>query len=167
MGITAQFIAPQGGGFEPQRAYNFELHLFGAPGEGNLCLSVSEAFLPEVSSDPIELSYMAEKRKVTRQINFRDGQVMFVDYLDKNIYGSILQWRKLVHDPSSGVVGYASEYKKKAAIFLVDPHGASRRVMTIDGIWPSSVNGGQLSYEGSALVKVNVTFTFDRAIAEF
>ena len=166
MPITAAHIAPQGGGFEPQRAFDFEVEL-SAPGGDLIKLSVQDAFLPEVAKDIIEVGYMAEVRKVVGKVNFRDGQLVLVDYVDENTYGVLMEWSKLVYDPESGALGYATQYKKQGNIILVGPDGGAQRLYKIIGAWPSTVSGGPLSYTGSDTNKVNVTLTFDVAVPQF
>lgn len=164
MPITANHIAPQGGGFEPQRANNFYVELYGVPGAENIKLAVATAFVPDWSNDVVTVHYQGEERKVAGKAKFRSGQITVVDYIDEGIYGSIATWRTLVHDPSSGRIGKASQYKKQAALILHGPDESNIRRWKIDGIWPQSMGGSQLSYSNSSVFTVNLTLEFDRAI---
>lgn len=166
MSITANHIAPQGGGFEPQRANNFYVELYGVPGADKIKLAVATAFVPEWNNDVILVHYQGEERKVAGKAKFGAGNVTVVDMIDENIYKSVADWKKLVHDPETGKIGRATLYKKQAALILNGPDDTAYRTWKIDGIWPSQVTGSQLNYANSAYFTVNMTLQFDRAISQ-
>ena len=167
MPFNSQHIAPQGGGFEPQRSFNFQLELYGVPGRDIINMSVIESFLPEINIEQIEVPYMAEVRKVAGKVRYQDGQVVCADYVDRPTFSSIEQWRKMVYDPASGLLSYASNYKKEGAIVMVGPDGSASRIYKIKGAWPSVVSGGPMSMENSDFNRINLTITFDVAEPNF
>jgi len=167
MPINAQHLAPQSGGFEPQRAYDFQIELYGVPNAGNLTLAVSEGFLPERMVDEIKLYYGAEDRKVAGLVSFSNGRMTCVDYLDEQILSSMLEWSRMVYDIEAGTEGLASAYKKQGALVLLAPDGSRPRIYQMLGVWPKSVSGSGLSYGTNDVLKVTMELVFDQAIPKF
>lgn len=165
--LTAQHIAPATGGFEPQRAYDFTIEIYGLAGGEVLQLALHDAFFPAGNNDQIPIQYFAEERKVAGHIKFADGQLKFVDYVDENVLGILYEWRKLVHDLETGAQGFASDYKKQASVVLLAPDGSRARVIRMEGVWPSEVNADGLAYSDNDVLKVNINLVFDTAIPLF
>lgn len=165
--ISASHIAPVAGGFEPQRSFDFGIEIYGIGGAETISLAISQGFFPSGKNEVIPIKYFAEERKVAGQVTFADGQITCVDYVEENVAGLLLEWRKLVHDVESGALGWARDYKKQASVILYAPDGTSPRIFQLDGVWPSEVSGDQLSYENNAALKINMNLVFDLAIPKF
>lgn len=165
--LTAAHIAPSSGGFEPQRAYDFTIEIYGLNGADVLQLSLHDAFWPSGRNESIAIKYFAEERKVAGQLTFADGQLKFVDYVDENVLGVLLSWRDLVHNTATGAQGFASAYKKQASVILLAPDGSRPRIITLDGVWPSEVSTDGLAYSTNDVLKANINLVFDLAIPQF
>ena len=57
MAIEAGHIAPQAGGFEPQRAYDFEVELYGVAGSTAIRLSIQSMAMPIPTVGQIEVHF--------------------------------------------------------------------------------------------------------------
>lgn len=164
--LDAGHLAPQTGGFEPQRTYHWLVELYGVPGQKVLTLSMQEAPIPEEASDVIEIPFMNETRKVAGKVNYRAGSFVFGDFVDQPTYTSLLKWRSMVIDPVTGKPGMASVYKKTGSVILLGPND-SKRTFSMEGVWPSSVVGGGLSYGNSEHLKITATIEYDKAVPKF
>lgn len=165
--LSAQFIAPQSGGFEPQRSYDFYLELYNVVGNANIQLAVKSAFFPNSQSGVIDIRYFAESRKVAGPISFPNGNITCHDYIDINVAGLLLAWRNLVHNIDTGAQGYASDYKSEGAIILVDPAGGTERAFLVHGCWPASVTASGLDYDSSDKLELTIDLVYDTADATF
>lgn len=167
--LNADPIAPQAGGFEPQRTYLWMVELYGIGNMKSLTMSMADSFLPERSNDPIEIHFMAEVRKVAGHITFANGQLVLNDYVDQSTYSDLLAWQDKVVDVVTGQPGNASDYKKTGSIILLSSGLGSQksRIFNLVGAWPSNVSGERLSYDSNDRNKVNLTLTYDKAIPLF
>jgi hypothetical protein len=157
--------------FEPQRVNNALLRIFGLDdGQGGkedtLVLALASFPLPKTNNNPIEVGYLNEKRKFAGNPVFDDLAVVFNDYVDQNTAAIIWKWRYKVYNPSTGHIGFASEYKKRGDITLYAPNGDEQynRVYEIIGAWPSQVDPGEIDLAGEDVVKITITLTIDKAI---
>jgi hypothetical protein len=161
--VTAKHLAPgQGGKFEPQRNFDWQLDLQ-IPGGYEIKMSVSSVTGITESNEPIELHYGNEVQYVAGKARFEAGQLVVRDMVDVDVNGKISEWRKLVYSAQSGAIQYASNYKRNGTLLLLDPTGAERASWNVVGLWPQSVNYGQLDYESNDIVRIEVVMLFDRA----
>ena len=165
--MGAAHLAPQGGGYEPQRKYDFELELYGVPGQEVIKLSCESFDPPAATNDPIELGYLNEVVKVAGQAKWSTGAVVVRDMVDQPVFSSIMQWKKQVHDPETGNTGLASTYKKQGELVLIGPDGSAEKRYKMLGIWPQEVKAEQVSNMDSNLFKINITLSCDKAIPQF
>jgi len=165
--LSAHHIAPQSGGFEPQRANNFAIEFYGLPGAETLDLALASGFTPNSTSGVVTVPFQGENRKVAGRGTFGPGTIAYNDYVDAPVEAILLAWRDLVYDPRTGAVGLASSYKRQAAILLFDPAGGSVRVYDLEGVWPVSVTGSGLAMNQEAQRSVSMSLQFDRAIPAF
>lgn len=171
MGLTnpqsADHIAAGAGTFEPQRSNHFTIEIaLGASDKDLIVMGLQSVPLPNESNDEIELQFQNERRFVAGQYMVDATQLILRDYVDQDTRGAVMRWRKQVYDPATGQVGLATNYKKKANIIMTAPEGSQERVCKLSGCWPQSVTGGNLAYDGSENVLVEVTLRFDKVLWE-
>ena len=183
MRLTAQHLA-QGGeqySYEPQRANNGILVIPDIPGwteEGYVTLSLESFPLPKESNTQVEARYMNERRKFAGPVNVEDMEVVVKDMVDVNVAHSLLKWRRMVHNPSQrgnfgtqsgpqteGAVGLAKDYKKNGQIILVAPDGTMKRAWDVHGLWPMSMDPGDIDMTSEDFIRVSVTLSVDRIYA--
>ncbi len=162
MAITAQHLAPQGGGFEPQRAFDFEVVLVGVPNAENVRLAVEQMFVPSMQNNTINIAYMGEDRKVAGRASAQGGSLVVKDFVDEGIAQALESWRKLVYNAETGAIGWARDYKKQAFLRLLAPDGTSPRTYKLEGVWPSNLTASNLSYSQSGVVQLTLALVFDR-----
>jgi len=163
--LAATHLAGAGGGYEPQRKYNWFLYLNGVAGAEQIRLSIQKAFLPEESNDLITLAFGNEKVYVAGQTTYSEGTITVHDMVDKDIYGILRTWRQMVYDPVSGNIGFAAAYKKTARILLVAPDDSIERQFQLTGVWPQKISPGDLDYKaGAEVVEIGMTIRFDKSL---
>ena len=168
MGVnSADMLAAQNGGFEPQRQSNWELIIAppgGAADAEAIKLAIISSSLPSESSDEIELNYGNEKRYVAGKTTFEAIPLVINDFVDKTIRDIFVRWRRNVYKAKSGAIGYARDYKVDATIVLYGPDGVSDvRECKLFGCWPQAVTGGTLDHASSEPVQMEVQLRYDKA----
>ena len=161
--MSASHLAPAGGGFEPQRVFNWVLILPGVDDPELIRLSVEKVQLPRLSTAVMHLRYMNEDVKVSGGASVDSNSIVCRDFVDRQTLKVLNKWMEQVHDPATGKIGYASDYKKQATIQLVDPKGEIKRQVVAKGVWPSSISFNDLDYNiDSGEVKVTLTLQVDK-----
>lgn len=165
--LTANHIGAVGGGYEIQRQNNALLYVVGLDGNSNdvLTLSLQSFPLPKVSSGIIEVPFVNEKRKFAGAITYDDLTIVFNDYVDRPTAEVLFRWRYSVQNPDTGAVGYKRDYAKEGRMVKFGPDGtADDREWELRGIWPSTMDAGEVDFAGEDAVKINMTLTIDTAL---
>lgn len=169
--MFADHIAQERGAWEPQRANNAIIHLVlpsrlsgGNDAENLLILSLQSFDMPKEATNVSMLDYLNEQRKFAGRTTFDDVPVVFNDYVDQRTAETLRKWRQLVYDPYTGRVGLARDYKSHAIISQASPDGAAFvRETKLLGVWPSQFDPGSHDMSSDDVVKISVTFSFDKA----
>jgi hypothetical protein len=166
MPISGDHIAAQAGGFEPQLSPRFSVEITGLDGNDSETIVLSlDAFTPPTeSNEAVEIPYGNEKRRVAGQADFQNATLTVKDFVDSGTRDALHRWRRKVYNPETGVMGYARDYKKQAALIWTGPDGQSQRIYNLLGIWPSELNPGGADMNSSDNVKVELTIAVDKAI---
>lgn len=151
--------------YEVQRTNNFRI-IFDSTVDPNgyLELACSSTGLPTVSNDPIELAYGNSKVKVAGQANVDDVSVTVKDFIEADVEQILWKWRLKVYNPETGKVGWAKNYKKDATIIQYGPNGEVLRKWQLKGVWPTSLDLGEASYDGSDAKQITMNLSVDNAI---
>lgn len=162
-GVVGAFhLAPQKGGYEPQRTFDWRLE-FTMDGKEVIALAVESTSLPQESNEPIELPYGNESHWVAGRAKFQFGSFVVRDFIQEDVNKIISEWRKKVYEAQNGEIHFATNYKTNGHIVMMDPEGGSERQWMIEGLWPQQVNYGALAYGQNDVVKIEVVFAYDRA----
>ena len=150
--------------YEVQRTNNFR---FIAPTaidpDGLIELACESTGLPTISNDPIELSHGNSKVKVAGQATVDDVSVVVKDFITPDIEKLLWQWRLKVYNPETGKVGWAQNYKHDAKIIQYGPNGEVKRTWQLKGCWPTSLDLGELNYEGGDKKSITMNLSVDNA----
>ena len=161
--MSAGHLAPAGGGFEPQRVFNWVLVLPGVVDPELIRLSIEKAQMPKLSTAVMHLRYMNEDVKVSGGASVDGNSIVCRDFVDRKVLATLNAWMASVHDPETGNIGYASDYKKQGTIQLLDPKGEVQRSVTAKGMWPSSMSFSDLDYTAdSGEVKITLVLQVDK-----
>ena len=162
--LNANHIAPQDGGYEPQRKNLFNVEFYGIPGVEQLSLSIANATLPGITNEQISIKFRNEERFVAGAATVGDLRISFNDYVDQQTHAAILTWRKLVYDEITGTIGKAALYKKTGKLFMYGPDGEVSKAWPFIGVWPISDPEIALDSGDSGVVQLEVTFKVDKIL---
>lgn len=160
---------PYSTAFEPIRTNNAVLRIsiaplnLGLPGaEETLKLSLAGFSLPKNETAPVQIPYLNEVRKFAGQTVFDDISVSFHDYVDAAVARILWTWRYRIHDPNTGLRGIKSSYACDANIEHFAPDGGRMRVYLVKGIWPMSLDMGDIEMGADEAVRIQVRFACDK-----
>ena len=161
-GISADHIAAQAGGFEPQRRNNFTIDI---PFDTSVVqMSLHSAKLPDISNTAITIKFGNEERHAPGRAVVGTFNVVIKDFLGGKALAALKAWRKLVYDAKSGKIGLAKEYKKNCTVRLFGPDGAGKtRTWTLEGCWPSELDPGGGSMSENTQNEISCTIECDKA----
>jgi len=158
------------GNYEAQRQNNWYFEV-APPSSGSndtkrvIELALDIGFLPNESSEEIEIHFVNERVYVAGKPLFEAGALTLKDYVDQPVMKAISDWRKLVYNPETGAIGLAKNYKVDSTIVLFAPDGTYRREWDLRGCWPQAVNyGATLDMSTAELNKIEVTIRYDKAL---
>lgn len=162
--MFADHIAHSPNKFEPQRQHQFLVEIeLDEPTKRLITLSLMRAFVPTMTNDEISIPYLNEIVYVAGKYTPTDQNVEIVDYIDEDSQQLIYNWKTQVYDPTTGFIGAAASYKKRANILLLSPDGQKVRTWELLGVWPKSVNFGALEMGSTDSVKIEMTLRYDKA----
>lgn len=151
--------------YETQRTNNFEIQIVDVGGE-DLTFACTTAGLPNESNNPINLAYGNTNVKVAGTTEVADVTVSVKDFIEADIEAIVRRWRREVYNEDTGEIGWAVDYKRRAYIYLYSPDGSVKRTWILEGVWPSSVAWGDLTYDGGAVREISMTLSVDTATIE-
>jgi hypothetical protein len=153
----------------PQRAFLWEVripHPMGGSATLPAVITVraTSTSIPARSNSPIDIPYKQTagmriygKDKLTHEwkVSFQEGE-------DVAIYTMIRKWQDIMIDArtGTGTVG-AQSYQSDVFCALLDVSGNDTLVVKWKDSWISNVGEPALSYQDSAIVKYDVTFSFN------
>ena len=160
--LGASHLASQG--FEVQRTNKFEIQIDNVSKVRPLILAVVSGFLPNESNEVISLNYGNTTITVAGKANANgSGSLVVRDLVQEDIEQVIDEWRKTVYNKETDAIGFAADYKKPAYVTQYAPDGTLLRVWNLEGVWPSAVDYGQVSYESPGVKTINITLQYDKA----
>jgi hypothetical protein len=155
--------------FEPIRTNNAVLRITGlntllglSSAESAVTLSLAGFSLPKNETSPVMVPYLNEVRKFAGQTVFDDMSVSFHDYVDRAIAQAMWAWRYKIHDPRTGLRGIKTTYAANAEIEHFAPDGGLSRFYTVQGIWPMSLDMGDIEMGADEPVRIQVRFCCDK-----
>ncbi len=135
----------------------------GAAGAGNAIeLALDSTSLPTHMVEEIELNYLNEARYVAGRARYEAIPLVCKDMVDVGVATALKTWMEQVHNPFTGKVGLARDYKKTADIILIAPDGTLERTWKLHGAFPTAVNYGQLDMNSNEIVRIEMNIRFDR-----
>ena len=160
--LGASHLASEG--YEVQRTNNFEIQIDNVSKVRSLILAVVSGFLPNESNEVISLNYGNTTITVAGKANANgSGSLVVRDLVQQDIEQVIDEWRASVYDKETDGIGFASDYKKDAYVTQYAPDGSLHRVWILEGVWPSAVDYGQVSYDNPGAKTISITLQYDKA----
>lgn len=141
---------------------NFIVHIEDITDNGNsLDLVIQQAFLPQVSLSVLEFRHGNDAKKLAGVASFQGGQITILDTLSRSEFDVLMDWFYQTYDQETGAIGLASEYKKTGYITEFAADGRYQRRWTVNGMFISAVNLGELNASDGSMKEVQVTIEID------
>lgn len=149
--------------FEPKRKTRWVLMI-----EGIDAYIVKSAKRPSITTEEVELPFVNSRRYVAGTTKFNAIDVTLLDPIAPSGAQQVMEWLRTCYESVSGRAGYADFYKRDIQLKLLDPVGTVVELWDIKGAFPTSVDFGELSYDGNAEVtEIAMTLRFDNAVLQF
>lgn len=162
--------------YEVQRTNNFRINIdltefvqkagVSTDAIGLIGLACETSGLPNNNTDPLEVPYGNNMIKVAGKTQFDDISITVKDFIEQDLEKVLMYWRYEVYNPETGKVGWAKNYKREARITLYSPNGTRERTWVAQGVWPTSIELGDLDYSSSDLRKLTMTLAVDNAFLD-
>ena len=162
---SADHLAGEAGSFEPQRGNNFSVELALSNGDDkDVIIMALEGFtLPTITNEKVELHYQNGVVFVAGKAKTEDGSLVVKDFVDRDVLGAMLRWRKQVHNAKTGQIGYAKDYKVTGSLVMTGPDGTTERVCKLRGLWPlSDPKFTDFAMGSSEAIKLSLQLSCDR-----
>ena len=91
------------------------------------------------------------------------GSLVVRDLVQEDVEKMIDEWRASVYRKDTDAIGFAADYKKPAKVTQSAPDGTLLRVWDLEGVWPSAVDYGQVSYNSPGVKTISITLQYDKA----
>lgn len=129
-------------------------------------LACDTASLPNVQNEATELNYGNSTVKVAGMTSVDDVTVAVKDFIEPDVEQILWNWRLKVYNPQTGKIGWATNYKKSATIVQYGPNGECLRKWHLDGVWPTSLDLGDMDYSSADKKQISMTLSVDNAYIE-
>lgn len=162
--FSADHIAAQDGGYEPQRLNHFSVRFAGLGQSEVIEKSLLSWTPPSREIAEVVIPYANEDRKVAGKVTITEANMVVVDYCDKDTWKDFHDWLDLVHDVRTGAIGLASSYKKEGTANYYGPDGEKKRGWNCVGCWPKSVSPEQFSMDNGERNNLTVPMSVDKVL---
>lgn len=167
--------------YEIQRTNNFELVVTdidnimraGAAGtESNalitnaqevLRVSVSSAFIPHFSQEPIAVRRGNSVQKFAGVPTFDSGTITLNDYIGADTKAALMAWQSLSYNVRTEKVGLVTDYKKDAYLIEYTPDYQEVRRWRLHGCWISKLQENEYNHDSNDKHQITATIEYDRA----
>jgi hypothetical protein len=164
--LSADHIAAQAGGFEPQRNNHWSVRITGLADPNVIELSLKTFDPPKRNIDPITIEYGNEDRKVAGRVTYDNASLAVRDYVDAKTWKTLWDWQETVHNSGTGAIGFASAYKKEGTLYLYAPDGTKERRWRAVGLWPSNITSASWDQSGNEANELTCDLVCDKLFAD-
>ena len=158
--VDYQLSAGSGLTGEPIRMSNFEV-VFGAL--GNVSLICNTVTLPNPTIAPVDIHHQNEKLKIAGEVDWAPITIEVRDSIEPDVIKSAWDWFRRAYDPSTGAIGFASDYKEQGTIQQYTSKGALHREWDVVGAWITGLSPGTHDHTSKDPVVASIEFSIDRA----
>lgn len=143
--------------YEPKRMFRWILEI-----EGIDAFTAKTASRPKKQHGDITVHWVNEQRYLAGKGAWQELPIELNDPIAPAQSQKVLEWLKLVHDDSTGRMGYASTYKKNFFLKILDGGGAVVEKWQAIGAWPKDIDGGSLDYSNDEALTVKFNIKADK-----
>lgn len=148
--------------YEPKRKFQWILQL-----DGIDAMTAKTAARPKKEHEEITIDYINEKRYLAGKGAWGVIRVELYDPISPSQTQKVMELMRLIHDDSTGRMGYSVLYKQNFTLKLLGPDGTVVEKWTAKGGWIKNVDFSDLDYASSDAVTVSFDLRADKWILNF
>ena len=159
--------------YEVQRTNHFEIVIdLSAIGldddyDDTIRLCCTAASIPNIRVNPQQLRHGNETINVAGSPSWDSSSISVYDVIGKDMAALLQNWFWRIFDPEKHVMGLVVNYKTTATIYQYSPDASVVRAWRLFGVFPTSLNFGSPSADGSGSpVTISMDLAVDKAIEE-
>lgn len=126
-------------------------------------LSVASCPIPHFQQSVISIRRGNNELKYAGVPSFPNGTITLHDFIGLSTKEVLMAWQNLSYNQTTEKVGWASDYKKEAALIEYSPDYQIVRKWKVHGCWISSISEGEYNSEGNDKHNITVTIEYDSA----
>ena len=145
--------------------------VFETIGRGTGVWSAKELLVLQSASRPsfkFEEPEMHHNQEVARFAGKQDWDPVTLVWYDveqePDISRGVYHWLETVVNMQTINVASPADYKRIAALSMIDGSGQTTETWTMNGTWPSAINWQELDYTSTDLMTCEATMRYDRAV---
>ncbi len=161
--------------YEVQRSNHYEISIdleaLNLPEDQNaghqeaIRLCCTQAGIPQIQINPQQLRHGNETINVAGSPQWNTSSITVYDTIGKSMANILQDWFFRIFNPDTHTMGLVTNYKTTATLFLYSPDASVIRSWTLYGVFPTSLNFGDLSAEqqGTPLT-IRMDLAVDKAV---
>jgi hypothetical protein len=122
---------------------------------------------PTHSTEKVDINWINQQRKVAGKTTFPPLNITLYESVAPSGAQQVMEWLRLCYESVSGRAGYADFYKRDIQIKMLDPIGNVIQLWDIKGAFVTEANFGDLTYDGSDLMEIQLTIEYDNYVLQF
>lgn len=149
------------------RTNTFRILVTDAPGSDNLEAMCKKIMVKFPNSAPVELQWISGFANFSGRMEgpIEFSGTFYTGVSEGNSLDSLVQWRNICLNFTSGRIGLANEYKRTGSILWMDPSMTNPIAeIKLVAMWPKSIDDIQLDVSTNEAVEVSATFRADQMI---
>lgn len=128
-------------------------------------LCCTNAGIPNLTIDPVDLKHGNEIIHVAGQPKFTNSSIKVYDTIGSNMANMLQSWFWRIFNPETHLMGLVTSYKTDAQLYLYSPDASVIRCWDLIGVFPTSLNFGEMSSDGGGGVQqITMELSVDRSI---
>ena len=148
--------------YEPKRANRFILTFPTSLGINSWY--VESTSRPSIKIESKDIAFLNTKTYVAGNFEWEEISVKFRDPIGPSASQALMEWVRLHAESVTGRMGYAAGYKKDIDLELLDPTGVAVEKWILQGCFITSAKFGDLGYDKTDIMTVDVSLRPDRCI---
>jgi len=125
---------------------------------------VEKAKRPSIKIDTKEIKFLNTETYVAGSFAWETIDVTLRDPIGPSAAQAVMEWVRLHAESVTGRMGYAAGYKKDVNLEMLDPTGVAVEKWILQNCSLTDVKFGDVGYDGSELMTVDMTLRPDRCI---
>lgn len=143
--------------YEPKRQFRWILEI-----DGIDAFVLKSSARPKKTHEHITIDWINEKRYLAGKGAWEPIDVELHDPISPSASQKVMEWLKLVHDDSTGRMGYAATYKKNFFLKMLDGGGLVVEKWQALGAFPMGIDGGSLDMASNETATVKFSIRADK-----